>query len=124
MQSIHFIIFALAAVLAFSLCRIGAKAIAKDRRFQFAQGKAAGRIEGRAERVTENNALQMTDLRTLLEISNTLHVAHKTSRAIPHTDKYQAQATKHLNDLNRIAKRIRDEGEAGTTGTVKQEQAA
>lgn len=124
MHTTHFLIAALGMALAYSLFRISVKAIANDRRYHFAEGKAAGRIEGRAERVTEHNALQMADLRTLLEISNTLHVAHKTWRAIPHTDKYQAQATKHLNDLNRIAKRIRDEGEAGTTGTVEQEQAA
>lgn len=124
MQPIHFIIFALTAALAYSLCRIGAKAIAKDRRYQFAQGKAAGRIEGRTDRVSEHNALQMSDLQTLLEISNTLHVAHKTWRAIPHTEKYRAQATKHLNDLNTIAKRIRDEGQPEKTVATEQENAA
>lgn len=123
MQPIHFFVLALVTALIYSLFRIGVKAVTKDRLYQFAQGKAAGRIEGRAERVSEHNALQMADLHTLLEISNTLHVAHKTWRAIPHTEKYRAQATQHLNDLNKIAKRIRDQGEDGS-GTAEQEKAA
>lgn len=123
MQPIHFLVLALATALIYSLFRIGVKAITKYRLYQFAEGKAAGRIEGRAERVSEHNALQMADLHTLLEISNTLHVAHKTWRAIPHTEKYRAQATQHLNDLNKIAKRIRDQGEDGS-GTAEQEKAA
>jgi hypothetical protein len=123
MQPIHFLVLALVTALIYSLFRIGVKAVTKDRLYQFAEGKAAGRIEGRAERVSEHNALQMADLHTLLEISNTLHVAHKTWRAIPHTEKYRAQATQHLNDLNKIAKRIRDQGEDGS-GTAEQEKAA
>lgn len=122
MHPTHFLIAALGMALAYSLFRIAAKALAADRRYQFAEGKAAGRVEGRADRLSEHNALQMADLHTLLEISNTLHVAHKTWRAIPHTEKYRAQATKHLNDLNQIAKRIRDQGVDG--GTVEQEKAA
>jgi len=127
MQPIHFLVLALVTALIYSLFRIGVKAVTRDRLYQFAEGKAAGRIEGRiegrAERGSEHNALQMADLHTLLEISNTLHVAHKTWRAIPHTEKYRAQATQHLNDLNKIAKRIRDRGEDGS-GTAEQEKAA
>jgi len=123
MQSIHYIILALGAALAFSLFRIAVRAIAKDRHYQYAEGKAAGRIEGRSERLSEHNSLQLADLQTLLEISNTLHVAHKTWRAIPNTEKYRARVTEHLNDLNAIAKRIRDR-EAAIAVAAKQEKAA
>jgi hypothetical protein len=124
MQPIHFIVLILAAALVYSLFRIGVKAAAKDRRYQFAEGRAAGRIEGRAERVSEHNALQQSDLDTLLAISKTLQVAHRMWCAIPHTNKYQARAAEHLADLNKIATRIQAECQASITDAVEQEKAA
>lgn len=124
MQPIHFIVLILVTALVYSLFRIGVKAVAKDRRYQFAEGRAAGRIEGRSERVSEHNTLQQSDLDTLLAISKTLTVAHKMWCAIPHTNKYQARAAEHLADLNKIAMRIKAEGQASNAENVEQEKAA
>ncbi|WP_346829409.1 hypothetical protein ABDX87_19860 [Pseudomonas abietaniphila] len=124
MHPIHFIALALASVLAFSLFRISAKAIARDRRYQFAEGRAAGRIEGRSERVSEHNALQQSDLDTLLAISKTLHVAHETWRILPHTERYRTRVLEHFAALNKIAIRIQGEDGTASNGTADQENAA
>lgn len=124
MQSIHYIVLALGAALAFSLLRIAVRAVAKDRRYQYAEGKAAGRIEGRSERLSEHNTLQLADLQTLYDISNTLQTAYKTWRLIPGTESYRLQAENQLKALHAMAIRIRNEGQDSDIRTVEQEKAA
>jgi hypothetical protein len=125
MQTTHFLILALVIALVTSLFLITIKALAADRRRQFAAGKTAGRIEGRSARVSEHNALQLADLQTLLEISNTLHVAHQTWCALPNTDAYRARVAVNLKALDKIARRIREEGQAIVIDApVAQEKAA
>lgn len=106
MQPMHFLILALAAVLGFSLIRITTKALAKDRRYQFAQGKAVGRIEAQSEKLSAHNALQQQDLQTLVDISTTLNVAHKFWLPMTGTEPYRRRVEEHLKALNRIATRI------------------
>lgn len=55
MQPLHFLTLLLVVVLAVSLARIVTNSLAKDRLYQFAEGKATGRIEGCAERTSEHN---------------------------------------------------------------------
>jgi hypothetical protein len=108
MQLTHILILALGVCLAYSLFRITAKALAADRRFQFAQGKAAGRIEARSEQLSDHNAIQRGDLQTLIDVSTTLHVAHKFWTPITGTEPYRRRVVEHLEALNRIATRIQE----------------
>lgn len=124
MQPIHLLILALGVALAFGLFRIATKALAKDRRFQFAQGKAAGRIEGQSEKLSEHNALQQADLQTLIDVSTTLHVAHKFWTPITGTEPYRRRVVEHLQALNRIATRIQQQDKGRSDAMAEQERAA
>ncbi|WP_110951289.1 hypothetical protein [Pseudomonas bohemica] len=124
MQPIHLLILALGVALAFVLFRITTKALAKDRRFQFAQGIAAGRIEGQSEKLSEHNALQQADLQTLIDVSTTLHVAHKFWTPITGTEPYRRRVVEHLKALNRIATRIQQQGQTKGQTLGDQEKAA
>lgn len=122
MQPIHFIALILAAGLVYSLLRIGIKAVAKDRLYQFAEGRAIGRVE----HLAEQKAQQVTDLATLQDISTTLRAANQTWQRMPGTEPYRARVTSQLIALSEIAARIRQQqpNEARNTETVDQEKAA
>jgi len=109
MQPMNILIFALGALLLLSLTRIMIKAVADDRRRQFAHGRAMGRVEGRSEKLSEHNALQQSDLQTLVDISTTLNVAHKFWLPIPGTEPYRRRVVDHMNALSRIATRIKEQ---------------
>jgi hypothetical protein len=120
----HFLILAIVAILGLSLFRITIKALAKDRRFQFEQGRASGRIEARSEKLSAHNALQHQDLQTLVDISTTLNVAHKFWLPIAGTEPYRRRVVEHMNALSQIATRIKELDEAPSDTQSAQEKAA
>lgn len=123
MQPTHFIILVLSIVLTASLVRIAIKAFAKDRARQFAEGQAAGRVEGRSE----VEGLINKDLQLLLEITNTLQLAHKTWLSLPGTEPYRGKVITQLDELRKVALRIRDQGptqQAESVDPSQQERAA
>jgi hypothetical protein len=120
----HFLTLILVVVLAVSLARIATRAIAKDRRYQFAQGRAAGRIEGRSEKLSAHNALQQENLQTLVDISTTLNVANKFWLGLPGTEPYRLRVVEHMKALGRIATRIKELDQAPSDLQREQEKAA
>lgn len=124
MQSMHFLILILGGVLGFSLIRIATKALAKDRRFQFAQGRAAGRIEARSAKLSAHNALQQQDLQTLVDISSTLNVAHKFWLPITGTEPYRRRVVEHMAALSKIATRVKALDQTPSDTQPEQEKAA
>jgi hypothetical protein len=124
MQPMHLLTLILVVILAFSLARIATRALAKDRRYQFAQGRAAGRIEGRSEKLSAHNALQQEDLQTLVDISTTLNVAHKFWLQLPGTEPYRLRVVEHMNALSWIATRIKDLDQRPSDTQPAQEKAA
>jgi hypothetical protein len=92
----------------------------------------AGLIAGRLQARTENNALTLADLQTLVDISNTLRLAHSTWFPMPGTEPQRNRVVDQLAALHKIAIRVRNQGPHGTEGVIhpaalpiaKQEQTA
>lgn len=122
MQPMHFLIIVLATALAYSLFRVSAKALAKDRRYQFAQGRASGRIEAQSEKLSVHNALQQEDLQTLIAISTTLNVAHKYWLQLPGTEPYRRRVVDHMNALSRIATRVKEQDKTRSPDDAQPQQ--